>query len=73
MANVNHGRVFKITLNFEPRPDGGLRVWSDDVPELVLSHRSPERVIEDIFPAVQAILAGVGLIRPKGPNSPPVT
>ncbi len=47
----------KITIHLQRRPDGGLRVWSDDMPGLVLSHRDPERVLEDIIPAVETIVS----------------
>ncbi|MFT4251392.1 MAG: hypothetical protein QM608_02790 [Caulobacter sp.] len=48
---------FKVTVRFQRRPDGGLRAWSDDVPELVLSNRDPEKVMADIVPAIEAILS----------------
>jgi len=47
----------KITIHLQRRPDGGLRAWSDDMPGLVLSHRDPERVLEDIIPAVETIIS----------------
>jgi hypothetical protein len=47
----------KITIHLQRRPDGGLRAWSDDMPGLVLSHRDPERVLEDIIPAVETIVS----------------
>lgn len=50
-------RELKITVHVQQRRDGGLRVWSDDVPGLVLSHRDPERVWADIAPALQTILS----------------
>ncbi|HXV00660.1 MAG TPA: hypothetical protein VG166_09190 [Caulobacteraceae bacterium] len=48
---------FKITVRMQRRRDGGLRVWSDDVPELVLSHRDHHRVLRDIEPALNHILS----------------
>lgn len=45
-----------VTLKLEPRPDGGLRVSSDDVPGLVLSHKHPAKVMADILPALRGIL-----------------
>lgn len=41
----------------QEREDGGLRVWSDDEPGLILSHRDPNRVLADIFPAIRALRA----------------
>ncbi len=47
---------YKVTVCFERREDGGLRAWSDDLPELVLSHSNPERVLEDVTHAIRVIL-----------------
>jgi len=49
-------RTFKIIVKAQRREDGGVRVWSDHVPGLVLSGRDPERVLADIEPALKAIL-----------------
>ena len=49
----------KIVIHLQRRPDGGLRVWSDDVPGLVLSHADADRVMADIIPAVETIMAEV--------------
>lgn len=46
----------KVTLRIERRPDGGVRVWSDDVPELVLSGADVRGVLMDVIPAVETIL-----------------
>jgi hypothetical protein len=54
---VDAEQSFKVTVRLQPRPDGGLRAWSDDVPELVLSHRDPEQVMADLVPALEAILS----------------
>ena len=50
-------RSFKVTVTFEQRPDGGLRVWSEDVPGLTLSSRDVEGVIADIPVAIATILS----------------
>lgn len=50
---------FKIVVNVEMREDGGLRVWSADVPGLVLSHQDPQKVIDDIKPALETILSAL--------------
>lgn len=51
--------TYKITVKMRRRADGGLRVWSDQLPGLVLSHRDPERVLSDIEPALETILEGI--------------
>jgi hypothetical protein len=48
---------FRVTVCFESRPDGGLRVWSDDVPGLVLSHPNVDDVLEDVTEALKVILS----------------
>ena len=50
-------RTAKITVTFEERPDGGLRAYSDDVPGFVLSHSDPQAVMDDVKPALEAILS----------------
>lgn len=40
----------------QEREDGGLRVWSDELPGLILSGRDPARVMADIFPAARALI-----------------
>lgn len=49
-------RFFQICVTFEPREDGGLRVFSEDVPELFLSHRDRDAVLDDVAPALETIL-----------------
>jgi hypothetical protein len=48
---------FKITVCFEPREDGGLRAYSDDVPGLVLSSTDIDGVLEDVPAALSVILS----------------
>ena len=50
-------RIFKITVCFESRPDGGLRAYSDDVPGLVLSSMDIDGVLEDVTEALSVILS----------------
>jgi hypothetical protein len=50
-------RTFKVTVCFESRPDGGLRVYSDDVPGLVLSSMDVDGVLEDVTEALKFILS----------------
>ena len=49
--------LWKITIHFERRDDGGLRAWSDDVPGFVLSHHDADLVLADIQPALETILS----------------
>lgn len=49
--------MMKITVCFQGRNDGGLRVWSDDVPGFVLSNANAAAVMEDVEPALEAILS----------------
>jgi hypothetical protein len=49
--------TFKVTVCFEARPDGGLRVYSDDVPGLVLSSMDVDGVLEDVTEALKYILS----------------
>jgi hypothetical protein len=50
-------RTFKFTVCFESRPDGGLRVYSDDVPGLVLSSTDIDGVLEDVTEALKVLLS----------------
>ena len=49
----------KIVVTFEPRDDGGLRAYSDDVPGFVLSHSDPKAVLADVKPALEGILSHI--------------
>ena len=53
---LSQGKI-RVTVHIQQRRDGGLRVWSDDVPSLVLSHRDAKRVLDDIAPALEFILS----------------
>ncbi len=50
-------QTLKIEVFFDFRDDGGLRAWSPDVPELVLSHSDPRKVIDDVPAALEMILS----------------
>lgn len=54
---MNTGSSYKVRVRIESREDGGLRVWSEDLPELVLSHVDGARVIADIPRALEVILS----------------
>jgi uncharacterized protein YkvS len=45
----------EICIKIAPRGDGGIRVWSDDVPGLILSGLDPLKVIADIGPALAGL------------------
>lgn len=45
-----------IRVSFETRADGGLRIWSDDIPGLVLSHADRSAVWRDLGRALEVIL-----------------
>jgi len=46
----------EIRIVVSPREDGGVRVWSDDVPGLILSGLDVRNVLLDISPALVTIL-----------------
>lgn len=45
----------RVSIVLEDRPDGGLRVYSDDVSGLVLSGADPDEVMSDILPAIRVL------------------
>ncbi len=47
--------VDQVTIILHRRGDGGLRVYSDDVPGLILSGPDPAKVMLDVWPALVAI------------------
>jgi hypothetical protein len=49
-----------IKVLIEPRDDGGIRVYSDDLPGLILAGRERIRIMADIWPAAKAILEHKG-------------
>lgn len=51
-------RIVNITL--EDRPDGGLRVSSEELPGLILSGSNKGQVLSAIEPAVRTLLAMKG-------------
>jgi hypothetical protein len=51
-----HDGPIKIIVHFETREDGGLRVWSDDLPGLNLSHRNPALVLDDVPSAIAGLI-----------------
>ena len=50
---------FVIHVRFEDREDGGLRAFCDKVPNFLLSHNDPDKVLADVEPALEAILSAM--------------
>jgi hypothetical protein len=42
----------EITIKLAPREDGGIRVWSDDLRGLILSHSDQEAVLRELGTAI---------------------
>lgn len=57
MQNRAVPEVFKFIVRFAQRDDGGLKVWSPDVPGFRLSHADSQAVCADIIPALETILS----------------
>lgn len=59
---------FKLRVNFEPRGDGGLRAYSDDVPGFVLSYSDCDTALDAVVPVLETILSemfnGQVVVRP---------
>lgn len=49
-----------VTLTFARRPDGGLRIYSDTLPGLVLSGANVPAVLSDLGPAIRGLLQAEG-------------
>ncbi len=54
--NVMAAPLATICVVFEARLDGGVRVYSDDVPGFVLSHSNRSLVVRDIPIALETII-----------------
>lgn len=52
-------QTFVIHVRFETRDDGGLRALCDKVPNFLLSHSDPSKVLADVGPALEAILSAM--------------
>lgn len=46
----------EVVLRVSLRGDGGLRICSDTLPGLILSHGSPDRAMAAVLPAIHALL-----------------
>ncbi len=49
-------QALKVTVHFDRRDDGGLSIWSEDLPGLHLSHSDPARALDDVKPALEGLL-----------------
>lgn len=49
--------ALRISVTIERREDGGLFVYSDDLPGFVLSHLDAEAVLADIEPALSVFVS----------------
>jgi hypothetical protein len=56
-------RFKKIWLTFEKREDGGLRVYSEDVPGFILSHKDCHLAFSDVKEALEKILSEMLSVR----------
>jgi len=50
-----------VSVTIEDRDDAGLRVFSDDLPGLILSGQDRAKVLRSIAPAIQALFEHKGL------------
>jgi hypothetical protein len=51
------GGLAKVVVVFERRSDGGLRIYSDDVPGFVLSSANADAAFADVQPALEGIIS----------------
>ena len=49
--------AFKFDVHFEPRPEGGLRAYCDDIPGFVLSNSNEDVVLDGVIPVLETILS----------------
>jgi hypothetical protein len=52
-------KLCSFSVVFEERADGGLRVYSDDVPGFFLSHPDRDAVLRDVAPALETIIGAI--------------
>jgi hypothetical protein len=60
MSDLQPKLLTIVTVTLEDREDGGLRVYSDDLPGLILSGPNRDSVAEKIAPAIQALFEHKG-------------
>jgi hypothetical protein len=56
MDHVDISRFERVSVVFEKRADGGLRVSSPDVPGFKLSHSNSALAAADVVPALEIII-----------------
>jgi hypothetical protein len=62
-----------LSIRIGGRPDGGLRVWSEDIPGLILSGIDPDKVMASIWPALHALPAAKAVITGVYEDQPPAS
>ena len=55
------------TVTFAKRADGGMRIFSDDLPGLILSHSDPDKVAADVWPTIKVLIERGAYRRPAPP------
>ena len=60
MLEMTEQKYATIKVQIIDREDGGVRVFSDDLPGLILSGEDNEVVVAAIVPAIEAILTHMG-------------
>ena len=76
MQGVKFHEQYRFVLKVQRRSDGGLRIWSDDVPGLVSSGADEAAVLADVRPALEEILSarlgGKVSVAPLSPLPPEI-
>lgn len=57
MATCQPPASMQIVVNFERRPDGGLRAYCNEVPGFILSNRDPDKVMGAVEDVLEVILS----------------
>lgn len=62
MRNIMTGHKFTtVTVQLEDRPGDGVRVYSQQLPGLILSGADKESILKQIVPTIERLLAHIGL------------
>jgi hypothetical protein len=56
-----------VTITLEEREDGGMRIYSDDIPGLILSGPDPSKLVADLPIALEVLK----VVRPLAALQPP--
>jgi hypothetical protein len=62
LIEADEPSILSIELRAQRREDGGLRVWSETLPGLILSGSDPASVWRDVGPAIAILLKRNGRI-----------